>query len=206
MAESISVVAGAYTADVAVDSIGGDKFQRVKVALGPDGTYTADADGTAARGLYVDPRPANTRVSVQSAGLTTSVTAYATGDQLGTVLDFANGPRAAGGYATLVQAVLVDEAKVLGPAELYLFDRAVTAAADNAPADFSDADMAFLVGVVDFPLPKQLNSNYTAMGMPLPQVLKANATSIYGYLVTRSAHTFFTAVTNIRVALTFQQD
>lgn len=182
------------------------QHQRVKLTLGPDGTATADADGTAARGLYVDPRPSNLLTQVQSAGLTTATTAYTAGDQLGTILTFANTPRASGGFATLVQAILLDEAKLVGPVELYLFDRSVTLATDNAVADFSDADMAFLVGVIDFPLPKSLNSNFVSMGMPLPQVLKTNATSLFGALVTRVGHSFFAAATNLRVSLTFQQD
>ena len=204
MADNVAITAGAGT-NVATDDIGGVHHQRMKVSLGADGTAN-DLDGSTARGAFVDPRPYNDRIVVQSAGLTTATTAYTSGDQLGTVLTFTAPPRASGGYATLVGAVLIDEAKVTGPVELYIFDRSVTAAADNAAADFSDADMANLVGIIDFPSPKTLTSNYVSLGTPLPQVLKANAADLYGYLVTRSGHTFFAAVTNLRVILNFQKD
>lgn len=173
-----------------------------------DGTAngTDGLPGTAARGLAVDPRPKITRVAVNSAGLTTASTAYVTGDQLGTILEFTNAVRASGGSAMLLSGTLLDKAKVISGVDLYLFDRSVTLASDNAAADFSDSDMENCLGVVEFPYPKQHGSNYFATAPNIGLEVVSNATSIFGALVTRSGHTFFGAATDLRVSLTFSQD
>src|SRR5688572_8682452 len=125
-------------------TIGGtaQQIQRVKLVDGVDGG-TDLIPGTALRGLYVDLRGATTRIQATSAGLTTASTAYAAGDQLGTELSFANAVRVSGGYGSIVGATLLDKAKVNGGVDLYLFDRSVTPAADNAAFAFSDSDMEF---------------------------------------------------------------
>lgn len=48
-----NVAADGVASPVAVDNISGVVFQRVKLALGPDGTYTADADGDGTLGMKV---------------------------------------------------------------------------------------------------------------------------------------------------------
>lgn len=48
-----NVAADGVADPVAADIISGVAFQRVKLALGPDGTYTADADGDGTLGMKV---------------------------------------------------------------------------------------------------------------------------------------------------------
>lgn len=205
MADNVAWTAGSGTT-VATDDVGGVHYQRVKIMLGPDATATADADGTAARGLNVDPRLKVVRTQVSSAGLTTSTTAYSVDDQLGTILDFANTPRASGGSATIQSATLLDKAKVVGAVDLYLFDRSVTLATDNAANAFSDADMMFCLGVISFPAPPVTANNGLSTVPIVGLSVVMNATSLYGALVTRTAHTFFGAATDLVVSLLVVQD
>lgn len=204
MADNVQITAGSGTA-IAADDISSVWYQRVKVSLGADGSAT-DLNGTSTRGAYVDLRGMSTRIQATSAGLTTSSTAYSAGDQLGTELSFANAVRDSGGYGTVVTATLLDKAKVNSGVDLYLFDRSVTPASDNAAFAFSDADMEFCVGVVEFRAPKTGANNSLAMAVNLPLLVKSNATTLYGHLVTLIGHTFFGAVGDLVTSLAIVQD
>jgi hypothetical protein len=205
MADNVPITAGTGT-DIAADDISSIWFQRVKVALGLNGSHVADLTGTAERGAYVDLRGMSSRIQATSAGLTTATTAYSAGDQLGTELSFANAVRDSGGYGTVVTATLLDKAKVNAGVDLYLFDRSVTPAADNAAMAFSDADMAFCVGVVEFRAPKANANNSLALAVNLPLLVKCNVTTLYGHLVTLVGHTFFGAVGDLVTSLAIVQD
>lgn len=139
------------------------QVQRMKLVDGTEGG-TDLIPGTAARGLAVDPRSKVERIQIASAGLTIATTAYSANDQMGTIMDFASAVRTAGGTGTVLTATLVDKAKIVGAIDLYLFDRSVTLAADNAVADISDADMLFCLGKITFPPP---------LKPPLPTPLSA---------------------------------
>lgn len=188
-------------------TIGGvaQQVQRVKLVDGTDGG-TDLLPGTTARGLSVDPRPNVARIQVASAGLTTASTAYVSGDQVGTLLEFAGAARGSGGGGTVLSATLVDKAKVTGAVDLFLFDRSVTPAADNAANDFSDADMLFCLGVVRFPAPLVTASNSIATIEVSGLAIKANATSVFGALVTRSGHAFFGAAGDLVATLAVALD
>lgn len=191
---------------IAWDDIGGVAFQRMKVALGPNGTYTADADGTAERGQYVDPRQKVSRIQATSAGLTTASTAYVAGDQLGTILTVSNAVRAAGGTGTVLSATLLDKAAIVGAVDAYLFDRSVTLATDNAAAAFSDADMVFCLGILQFPPPKGGTGNGLATIEASGLAFACNAADLFVALVTRAGHTFFGAVGDLILSLVTAQD
>lgn len=208
MADNVAITAGSGTS-IAADDITNVYYQRVKVTLGPDGTATADLAGRAigtSGVVYVDPRPSVSRIQVASAGLTTGTTAYTAGDQLGTILDFANAARVSGGTGTILSATLVDKAKIVGAVDLYLFDRSVTLASDNAAADFSDGDMLYSVGMIRFPAPQTVTSNGFSVVESSGLSFALNATSLYGALVTRSGHTFFGAAGDLVVSLVIAQD
>jgi hypothetical protein len=213
MSDNVPITAGVGT-QVSTDELTINAVlahvQRMKLVAGKDGTYVADLSGRIAEAnegvLYVDPRQLTIGIQVASAGLTTAATAYTSGDQLGTILTFANANRSAGLSGTIQSAVLVDKAKILGAVDLYLFDRSVTLAADNAAADFSDADALFCLGILRFPAPITTASNGISTIEYSGLAIRPNVTSLFGALVTRTGHTFFGAVSDIVVTLQIVQD
>lgn len=203
MADNVAITAGSGTA-IATDDVSAVHYQRVKLV---DGTLdsTAAIPGDATSGLWVNPKPSAKRIQVQSAGLTTATTAYVANDQLGTILTFANAVRVSGGTGIIQSATLLDQAAVIGAVDLYLFDRSVTLASDNAAAAFSDADMLFCLGILNFSAPTGGTGNSIATAVSGIGIVP-NATSLFGALVTRSGHTFFGAATNLAVSLHILQD
>ena len=197
---------------VATDEATGNRHvQLVKLAVPTGGSASVWGDATT--GLPVDVKNANvnvtgsvtatsavkSRIQVSSAGLSIGA-AYIANDQLGTILEFPNAVATSGGYGTIIGATLLDKAAVVGAVSLYLFDRSVTIAGDNAQADFSDADMMFWVGTVEFPPTSRssaASSNAGAQLEPVALPYKCNATSLWGAMVTRTAHNQFAAVTDL---------
>lgn len=182
--------------------------QRMNLAVGADGSYVGDTSGrlvdgdASASALFTDPRYKVTPVSVTSAGLTTSVTAYTTGDQLGTQFAFPAAARAAGGSGRVIGAMLMDKAKVMGAANLFLFYESVTPAADNAAVSFSDADAAKCVGIVQLTNVFQTGNNYlVSPAQGLNQPYYCTATTLYGCLTTGTGNAVFGAATDIVVTL-----
>lgn len=147
------------------------------------------------------------QITVASAGLTTATTAYTDGDTLGTILTFLGSGNPAG--LVIMSADLIDAANIIGAVDLFLWDRSVTQAADNAagPA-VSDADALFCEGVIEFPYPKLAGNNRIAHIDSLAIPVKPNVagTGFFGTLVTRSGHTFFGATTNLSVILHYAVD
>lgn len=226
MADNVAITAGAGTS-VATDDIGGVQFQRVKLAVGPDGTHTADLAGRVVTGsdgaIYVDPRRKHTRVQVTP---TITAGAYTSGDILGGQLTFANAVRAGALSGRIVSVTVLDKTQAQrAPMDLVLFDRSVTVPADNAVATFSDADMANCLGVINFSaqayntawagtpansiatIPySELTTSATvnsAAQLPFPIVL--NSTDLYVAVVLRSSPTY-TSTSDIVISLTIEQD
>lgn len=138
-----------------------------------------------------------------SSGLTTATTAYADGDQLGAIISFN-----LGAPAIITDAVLTDKSNIVGAVDCFVFDRSVTLASDNAagPND-SDADSLFQLGVIEFPFPKLEGANRMGNIDSLAKTVIANASNtIFIALVTRSAHTFFGAATDLQVRLSYTKD
>ncbi len=139
-------------------------------------------------------------VQTAIAGLTTATTLYTDGDVLGTNpmswnLGFDKG--------LILGAVLVNATVNVGAVDLFLFDRSVTSAADNAAHSISDADRLFSLGIIQFPFPTNDALGQTAVvdSIAIPYDVNA-ANTIYGILVTRSTHTVhFGAATDINVRL-----
>jgi hypothetical protein len=160
--------------------------------------------------LYVMPAPLVTHVAVDSAGLTTSITSYSSGDVLGTEWTFAVGSRSSGATSLLVGAQLITKATAVpGATELWLFDQASNPAGDNAPNSWVDADMLHFLGRVLFDSPTFSANNGIAPGRIDGNGvlgLKPVATSVFGTLITRSAHTFFGSTGDLRIRLHVQND
>ncbi len=142
------------------------------------------------------------RVDWASAGLTTSVTAYTSGDMLGTqsTVDLGDVPISG---ATIVGGMLIDKAAVAGAVDLFIFSGTVTQAADNAANSWSDADMAKLLCVV------QLTNVYTSAlnkvvdtgAVMLRKPITSDTPNLYICAVTRTANSFFGAVGDLSYSL-----
>lgn len=197
------------------DAGGAGQVQLVKLAVPTNGSAAAWGDATT--GLPVEiTNPGDIsgggggsttmlRVAANSSGLTTASTAYAVNDQLGAIVEITSAVATSGGYGTIVGAQLLDKAKIVGAVSAYLFDRSVTVASDNSAADFSDSDMENCVGILEFSPPVSAGSNALAQIEPVAYPIKSNATSLWVALVTRTAHTFFGAVSDLRLTLVIEQ-
>lgn len=145
-------------------------------------------------------------VIATSGSLTTSVTAYTSGDVLGSELSFTSIVRTGRG-GVIQSAVLSDAAKVIGAVDLFLFSAASTPAADNAANSWSDANRLLWLGTIHFTDVDSSALNIGVQATNLPIVIKpGTGTTIFGVLVTRSAHTFFGAATDLQVTLGVLRD
>jgi hypothetical protein len=206
MADNIALPAVSGT--VATDQVGTEHYQKIKL-------YSAGADvavpygdtdtGGSTRALHTEPRRYLVRTQTNSAGLTTSTTAYSAGDQLGTILTVAGQARATGRTGLIHGAVLIDRAKIIGAVNLYIYRATVTLAADNAAFDVSDADQDSLVGVIALGTPRVLGSNGVTTAYNLGMPYDCAATSLFIALETVSGHTFFGAVSDLRLTLITEQ-
>lgn len=145
-------------------------------------------------------------VTATSSGLTTATTAYSDGDTLGALMSWDMGTAS---YGLILGAVITDESDIIGPVDVFLFDRSVTFGTDNAAPSISDADAIFGLGVIQFPQPFDLGGTRMASVDSLAIPVQANASGIiYGGLVTRSGHTFFSSggADSLNVRLLFSTD
>jgi len=142
-------------------------------------------------------------VQVATTALTAASTAYSDGDVLDAIMPFVMSTAT----GIILSAVLVDKANIVGAVDAFIFDRSVTLAAVNAADSISDADALFKLGKIEFPYPTAQGLNRSAHidSLAIPYVANASST-IYLALVTRSAHTFFGAATDINVRLTYSKD
>ena len=151
-------------------------------------------------------------VTATSAGLTTAVTAYSIGDQMGTLLSFPGAVLHPGSSGMILAAHVYDDSGVLGAFDLALFSNTVTPAADNAAATFSTADGQATEGVLSF-LAANLPVAGKVMGTLLPvsggqpfslanPVTGAPGTTLFGAMIARSANAVFAAgATSVRIKL-----
>ncbi len=203
MADNVDITPGTGKT-VATDDVGGVQYQRVKLTLGTDGVATADADGTAARGQYVDPRLKVVRLSVTP---TISTSIYAAKDAVGALMTFSNAVRSSGGTCRLEAVQIVDKGQQMRDLDLVLFDRTITAPTDNAIFAPTDAEMANCIGGVSFGagfyMDFSTNSVAVVNNVGLEVVL--NGTDLFGVLVARATPTY-TSTSDLIVILTLTQD
>src|SRR5689334_6525222 len=98
-------------------------------------------------------------LDLAAASLTTSITTYTSGDQLGTEISVTTGVGASG-YVTISSVSMVDYSKVIGQVDALFFNAATTPASDNAANSWSDADMLKLIGAISIPSPTVSANNY----------------------------------------------
>ena len=201
MADNVAITAGTGTAvatdEVSVDGAATAHVQYVKLV---DGT----ANGTAgipgdSNGLEVVAHRELKRISVASGGLTIATTAYTAGDQVGTQFTFANAARVSGGSGTIVGVQLISAADIIGAYDIIFTDSSITLASDNAAYAISDADALKIVALVQLAGAFDIGNNRIAQTFNLAVPFVCSGTSLFGGLITRSAHTFFAAVTDLQV-------
>lgn len=132
---------------------------------------------------------------LDSSGLTTSVTAYTSGDVLGVQMTLGMNIRGSGPVAGVIEAVTItDDSAVIGAVDLFLFNATTTPAADNAAYAPSDAEMRTCVGVVSVSvLPSSgANNRIVTLSNAEQGVQFYAATGIlYVVAVTRTGNSFF---------------
>lgn len=140
-------------------------------------------------------------VAVASTGLTTATTAYTAGDQVGAVFTFTLTNK-----TIILGGILSDKAAIVGAMTLWLFNSSPTPAADNAAFSISDADALNVIGTIEFPYPKTSSALNRTGSIDSLGATSGGSTTIYGLLVTESAHTFFGAAGDIQIRLNGTQD
>ncbi|CAB4197160.1 hypothetical protein UFOVP1304_34 [uncultured Caudovirales phage] len=130
------------------------------------------------------------RIAVTVAG--TSITAYASGDQVGTLCTLANAARLSGGTGVIVGVSLQGYNDQMGSWDVIFFDNpSVTLAADNAVFNIAtDADILESVAIVPLAGSYDLGANRVAQAYNLAvPYLCSGGTSLYAALLTRGGFT-----------------
>ena len=223
MADNVAITAGAGT-NIAADDISSVWFQRMKLALGPDGTHTADAAGRVVSGtsgaLYVEARPRIARFQITPV-IDTGI--YASGDCLGPLQTVSNVALYTGGSAVLRSITIVDKTQAQRAAiDVAFFTQTVTTAANNSPFTISDADALHFLGVIPlgtglyntawpgtptnsvltYPNPT-ITATYNA-GASLDFPLVLAGTDLFMQLIVRGTPTY-TSTSDIVISLTVEQ-
>lgn len=182
--------------------------QYLKILDGTEGgTIGAKVEGQG--DLNVRMRAPSTRIAVTSGGLTTTASAYAAGDQVGTLFTFASCARASGGTGKIIGASLVSAADTIGGFDLVVFRASVTLASDNAVFAISDGDALLELWVIPMYGAYDIGNNRVAQSDPTRRPYDCSGgTSLYGALITRSpiAATPFGAVGDILLSLHVEPD
>ena len=173
---------------------------------GSDGDYSAMSVTTTGELRVMTHRPL-VRSSVASGGLTTSVTAYTAGDQVGTEFTMTGCARTTGGSGYITGVTLVDATDIIGAYDVVIFDSATTPAADNAAASWSDTDALKIVAVIPLvgAYDTGLNRVAQAQNLMIPFVC-SGGTSLFADLICRVGHTFFGATTALQLILYVEQN
>lgn len=152
-------------------------------------------------------RPSVLRTRVASAGLTIATTAYAVGDQAGTMLSFTSAATANGGTGTIMSAVLLDKADVGVDYRLHFFRANATVAADNAAFAISDADAQDHCGLVAMPSMVDIGNNrISTLGNIGLGYDTGAGTTLYVAIETRTANAVYAAATDLNLTLTLILD
>lgn len=142
------------------------------------------------------------RVAVNSGGLTTSVTAYTAGDQVGTQFTIAGVARASGGTGTIVGVTLTDANDIIGAYDVIFTRASITLATDNAAYAISDADALNVIGISQLAGAFDIGNNRVAQAFNLAIPYDCSGgTSLFAGLICRVGHTFFTAATDLQLTV-----
>lgn len=204
MADNVAITAGTGTPiatdEVAVNGGSTAHVQYVKIVDGTaDGTTGVPSD---ANGLYVEAHRDLVRIadSSQASELTIATTAYSAGDQVGVMFQFAGAARFSGGTGMLVGMQMTSAADIVGAFDIVLCRSNITLAADNAVFAISDADALQVIAVVQLPGAIDLGGNRIAQAFNIAIPYDCSGgTTLYGAAITKTAHTFFGAHTDLQL-------
>jgi hypothetical protein len=151
---------------------------------------------------------------IVSATPTLDTNIYASGDRVGTVMEFSNAMDDSSGTGTIVSVTVLDKAGQGSALSLLLFnDLPTVASADNAAIDISDAEMAKCVGVIPIAsgdyVTTASNSIATVRGVNLLVQSAKSANSLTGkslFGVLKSGGTPTYAASSLVVSLCIKQD
>lgn len=145
---------------------------------------------------------------------TLDTNAYASGDRVGSVMEFSNAMDDSSGTGTIVSVTILDKAGQGSVLSLLLFnDLPTVASADNAAIDITDAEMAKCVGVVPIASADYVttasNSIATVRSINLLVQAAKSATSstgksLFGVLKSGGSPTY--AANSLVVSLCIKQD
>lgn len=194
---------------IAADDVSSVFYQRMKIVTSEDGSTEpiGDLDFGSVRALYVHPRPDTVipATPVSSAGLTTASTSYSIGDTLGNGWTIPNAAKASGGTGRVLGVTLLDYADVTTSIYLWFFQGSVTFGTDNAAPGLSDADSLKFLGMVQVTMNDLGGVRAGSIdSMSIPYAL--DGTDLYVYATTGTAHTFFGAVTDLRLRVPLTRD
>lgn len=204
MADDVPITAGSGTS-IATDDCSGRHVQLMKLAISANGDATLI--GATAAGLDVMVRRPTTRVSVASGGLTTSVTAYSAGDQVGTQFTIAGCARSSGGTGKIKSVLLLSDADIIGAYDVVFSRASMTLASDNAAYAISDADSLNVLPLVQLTGAFDIGNNRIAQAINLDIPYDCSGgTSLYAGLITRAGHTFFAAADDLTLIVCVEPD
>lgn len=133
--------------------------------------------------------------------------AYTAGDAVGGRLEFTNAVGEHNKTGVLQSVIIIDDDQEQNELELWLFDQAFTATADDAAFAPSDADLANCIGVVSTADGTYYNAsaNGVCTIRNIGLVLNLQSTTLYGQLVTRGTEAY-TAATDLTIVVGILQD
>lgn len=138
------------------------------------------------------------RIAVTSGGLTTSVTNYSAGDQVGTVFTVADAARASGGSGMIVGVQIISATDNGGAYDVVFFDSAPAATAgDNVAWNLAnDSDAQKIVGIVQCAAAFDTGANRIAQAfnIAIPYVCSGSA-NLSAALIKRDSGAFFYGAT-----------
>lgn len=151
---------------------------------------------------------------IVSATPTLDTSAYASGDRVGSVIEFALAMDDSSGTGTVVSLVILDKAAAGSALSLMLFnDLPVVASADNAAIDISDAEMVKCIGVIPIATTDYVTTASNSVATVRNVNLEIGATksadnstgrSIYGVLKSGGSPTY--AASSLVLKLGVKQD
>lgn len=192
---------------IAADDVSSVFYQYIKIASSTSGSsdLVGELDHGSTVSLFVHPRPDTVVSQVNSAGLTTATTAYTAGDVLGTTWQFSNCAKASGGTGRITGATLSDYADITTSVTFFVSSGSITFGTDNAAPSISDADSLKLVGSFTIGTSDLGGVRWGSVdSLRIPYV--CDATDLYVYAITNVGHTFFGAVTDLRLRLFYERD
>lgn len=192
MADNFEVTAGVGTAIRAVEK-SSKKHQVVVLDIG----------GAGAESLLTDRLPFSSPGGINiSVTPTITAGAYSAKDAVGGMMTFANAVSGSGKSGILNTVTIIDNDDEKAPLELWLFNADPSGVADNAPMDFTDANMLKCVGIVPISSADyfSLADNGAACVRGIGLQFQCAATSLFGQLKCTGTPAY-TATSDITVVL-----